>query len=114
MPTVSFGKRERVRFQAEGSLTEWKPLGVPAVYAITYKQDPEDRPKAHTVLYFGEAENLAAEAGNILSDFKQWCHEYAHGAELFIFTHPMPGSTKYERARIQHTLVSEYDPQANN
>lgn len=114
MSTVSFGKRERVRFTAEGKLGKWNPASVPAVYAITYKQDPERRPKAHTVVYFGEAENLAQEVPRIDQEFTEWVHQYAHDAELFIFSCPMPGSSKYERARVLNSLVMEYDPKANN
>lgn len=112
--TVSFGKRERVRFRAEGSLGQWKPATGPALYAITYKQDPATRPKAHTVLFFGESENLADEAARIDQDFGQWRNQYSHDAELFVFSCPMPGSTKFERSRIASSLVLEYDPKANN
>jgi hypothetical protein len=114
MSIVTFGKRERVRFQAEGSLDQWRPVGVPSVYAITYKQDALARPKAHTVLFFGECENPAVEAPNINKDFETWCDKYANHSELFVFTHQMPGSSKFERARVTHALVLEYDPQAND
>jgi hypothetical protein len=114
MSTVSFGKRERIKFRAEGSLGQWKPENGPAVYAITYKQDPDTRPKAHTVLYFGESENLATEVPRIDQDFDQWRQQYAHDAELFVFSFAMPGSTKFERNRVANSLVGEYDPKANN
>lgn len=114
MSTVSFGKRERIKFRAEGSLGKWKPLAGPAIYAVTYKQDPEQRPKAHTVLYFGESENLADEVPAIDRQFDEWRHHHAVDAELFIFSCPMPGSSKYERSRVAHSLVMEYDPKAND
>jgi|SRR4051812_12692494 hypothetical protein len=114
MSIVTFGKRERIKFHAEGPLKSWQPSVVPAVYAITYKQDPMGRPKAHTVLYFGEADNLAAQAPTINKDFTEWCKEYATDKELFVFSHPMPGSSKYERGHVTHQLIVEYDPQANN
>ncbi len=114
MAMLSFGKKSRFRFQAEGPLLEWHPAPLPAVYAITYKQDPAERPKSHTVLYFGETENLAAQAAAINENLDRWCHRYQHNTELFVFILPMPGTSQYDRARLTNTLVAEYDPQANH
>jgi hypothetical protein len=115
MSIVTFGRRERLKFQALGTIAQWQPHVVPAVYAITYKQEPKTRPKAHTVVYFGEAENLAQQAPVINSDIKQWWEQFGgNRGELFVFMYPMPGSSKYERTHVQHQLVAEYDPQANN
>lgn len=114
MSTVSFGKRERIKFKAEGSLGQWRPASGPAIYAITYKQEPDSRPKSHTVLFFGESDNLADEVARIDQDFGQWRQQYAQDAELFVFSCPMPGSSKFERSRIASSLVLEYDPKANN
>jgi hypothetical protein len=114
MPTMTFGRRERVQFSADGPLNRWQPPVVPAIFAITYKQDPTGRPKSHTVLYFGECDNLAAQAPTIHKDFSEWSREYSDGAELYVFSHQMPGSSKYDRAKLAHQLVVEYDPKANN
>jgi hypothetical protein len=114
--TVTFGKRERLKFIAAGTLKQWQPAQVPAVYAVTYKQDAEARPKAHTVVYFGETADLSKQAASIHSEIRHWWDEHggAHEGDLFIFFHPMPGSSQYERANIQHQLVLEYDPRGND
>jgi hypothetical protein len=114
MTIVSFGKRERRKFLAEGPLGKWRPVSEPGIFAVTYKQDPVGRPKSHTVLYFGECDNLATQAPMIDSQFKQWIDQNADFAELFVFSHQMPGSSKYERSKVAHDLVAEYDPEANN
>lgn len=115
MGSVTFGKRERLKFYALGTINKWQPQVVPAVYAITYKQDPATRPKAHTVVYFGEADDLAKQAPTINRDLQQWWDDHGgKGAELFVFMYPMPGSSQYERANVRSQLVAEYDPQANN
>jgi hypothetical protein len=115
MSTVNFGKRRRLPFVALGTLKDWQPQGVPAVFAITYKRDFETRPKAHTVIYFGEADSLSRQAATINKDVGAWWQEYGQtGQELFVFMHEMPGSSQYERANVQRQLINEYDPQANN
>lgn len=114
MTIVKFGQRDRLSFRCEGALSEWKPEVVPAVFAITYKKDPGLRPKSHTVLFFGEVDNLAMQAGTICNDFRQWGQDINDSSELFVFTYPMPGSSKYERGRVAQQLIAEYDPLANN
>ena len=114
MSTVTFGKRERLKFQSVGTLPSWQSPVVPAIYAITYKQNAANRPKAHTVLYFGEADDLSKHAPSINKDVGAWWNERGGDLnELFVFIYPMPGSSQFERAHIQHQLVAEYDPQAN-
>jgi len=115
MSTMSFGKRTRLRFSAAGLLKSFVPERGPAIYAITYKQDPDGRPKAHTVVYFGETDDLLSHSQVIHNDMKHWWHDYGDiGSELFIFICPMPGSSQLERANIQRQLVHEYDPAANH
>lgn len=116
MSTVSFGRRKRIPFHALGTLKDWRPEGVPAVYAITYKRDLAARPKAHTVIYFGEADDMIRQAASINKEVGAWWHEYgeASNGELFVFIHAMPGSSQYERAHVQRQLVNEYDPEANH
>ncbi len=111
---ISWGKRERYQFTAGGTLTAWAPPCEPAVYAITYKQDPKNKPKSHTVLYFGQAENLSYDAPpNNQGVLDQWACSGGDVHELFIFIHPMPGSTRWQRSRVQEQLVSEYCPDCN-
>lgn len=115
MSTVSFGKRQRLKFRAGGTLKEWQPSGGAAVYAVTYKPDSASRPKAHAVVYFGETADLATQFPAIRENLHAWWEENG-GAneELFMFFHEMPGSSKYERVTVQEQLVMEYDPRGNN
>lgn len=112
--SISWGVKERFKFAPAGALRSCNLPMTAAVYAITYKQDPLNKPKAHTVLYFGHAEDLANQASeasrNVIED---WVGSGGDSSELFIFIHPMPGSTKWERSSVQEQLVSEYSPQCN-
>jgi hypothetical protein len=115
MSTVTFGKRNRYRFTAGGTLKQWQPSGGAAVYAVTYKPDAVNRPKAHSVVYFGEATDLVKQSDTIRKDLHAWWDENGGtDRELFIFIHEIVGSSQYERANVHHQLVMEYDPVGNN
>lgn len=111
--SISWGKRERFKFNSGGPLTSWEPPPVAAVYAITYRQDP-DRPKSHTILFVGQADDLSSKApnlnGEVITAWKNSMHDID---ELSVFVLPMPGSSQGERFRIQEQLVSEYEPKCN-
>ena len=110
--SISWGRRERFRFNAGGALSAWVPPSLAAVYSITYKQDPDKKPKAHTVLYFGETSDLSRESINqVLNE----CVDVQHMGpdELFVFIHPMPGSSSGERSKVQHSLIGDYRPRGN-
>ena len=115
MSGVSFGKRNRIRFEAGGSLKESQPSAGAAVYAVTYRQDAERRPKSHSVVYFGETADLSKQFAVIRDKVHTWWEQNGGaGGELFIFYHEMPGSSQHERVNVQHQLVTEYDPRGNS
>ena len=111
--SISWGVKERFKFTAGGLLTSWDPPAAAAVYAVTSKQNP-DRPKAHTILYVGQAEDLSREAHalnvQVLDAWKDGGHD---ARDLYVFVHFMPGSTNGQRTRVQDQLVSEYHPRCN-
>ena len=110
---VTFGKRERVRFLGRATIADWKPIEGAAVYALTYKQDPLNRPRAHTVVYFGETADLALP--EMQNELSRWWHENSGAkGELFFFYHPMPGSNRYERNLVKEKLAAEYQPDGND
>ena len=114
MSNVSWGRRARYKFSAQGELTRWSPPMVPGVFAITYRQEPEARPKSHTVLFFGQADDMSKQLANIdegVCDF--WSNSGGKNTDLYVFVYPMPGSTQYERTQVQSQLISEYSPNAN-
>lgn len=114
MSTVCFGKNERFRFTAAGTLSSWTPQVVPAVYALTYKQDPSMRPKAHTVLYFGQSDDMSQQLPALNDNICDWwVSRGGHLEGVYVFIHPMVNSTRWERARVYSQLVSEYNPQGN-
>lgn len=115
MKTMSFGMSRRFRFVSEGNLREWVPQVQPGVFAITYKQDPVGRPKAHTILYFGQSNDLVTQAPAIKRDAENWWSRRGGAPEeLYVFVLPMPDSSNDERSDVQARLIAEYDPVANN
>lgn len=112
--SISWGKTQRVKFAGAWKLETWTPPDLPGLYAITYKQDADNNPTKHTVIYFGQGESLSREG-------LPWEHEHSQGwinsaggkGELFIFIHPMPQSTAVDRWRLLDRLVAEYTPQCN-
>ena len=112
--SISWGKSRRISFAGAWKLGDWSAPEIPAVYAITYKQDPSARPKFHTVLFFGESNNLA-ELGLPWNHERSgsWIENAGSKEHLFIFVHPLPGATQSERWRLHEQLVSEYRPVCN-
>ena len=112
MSTISWGRQQKFTFSSCGSLDTWVAPAIPAVFAVTYQRDPKNKPKAHTVLYFGESEDLSLHASSIKKRLvENW--EDGSSDDLFVFVLPMTASTKTERARVQEQLVLEYQPHAN-
>ena len=101
MSTVSWGRRNRHRFGVCGELSRANAPIMSGVYAVTFKQDPQFKPKAHTVVFFGESSNLSLQLPMIGENIRRWWHEHnADEPELFVFLHPMPGSSEIDRARV--------------
>src|SRR5258706_6900640 len=100
--SISWGKSERYKFTPGGTFIGWTPPMVPAVYAITYKQDSQNKPNSHTVLYFGEAADLSQEAPSLNAKvLETWRDTGGEADDLYVFVHPMSGSTKSERSKVQ-------------
>jgi hypothetical protein len=75
---------------------------------------PCQQTQSHTVLYFGQADDLSQQAlrsHNHVLDF--WANNGGDESELFVFILAMPDSTRWERASVQEQLVSEYNPDCN-
>lgn len=112
--SISWGVRQRFKFTAAGALETWAPPVMSAVYAITYKQDPERKPKSHTVLYFGQAEDISTQAATYnRTVLDVWNDNGGTLGDLFIFVHPMPGATSWERGQVHQQLIAEYGPECN-
>lgn len=115
MNSLTFGKRTRFTFIGGVNLREWQPSGGAAVYAVTYKPDALNKPKTHSVVYFGESADIARQSADICEDLASWWQDNGQTkSELFIFTHDMPSSSRYERLNLQKQLATEYQPLANN
>lgn len=114
MSTISWGRHEKFSFSSCGVLNSWSAPTVSAVYAVTYQRDPQNKPRAHTVLYFGESEDLSRQAESIKREMSEvWQREGGNSTDLFVFIHPMNGSTRVERSRVLERLVLEYQPHGN-
>lgn len=111
---ISWGKSERIKFEGAFKLDQWTPPAVPGIYAITCKEDPVNKPRNHTVLYFGEGGDLADQGLPFNHDDSDlWIHSAGDKTELYIFVCPMLGATSTERWRLHERLVTEYNPPCN-
>lgn len=111
--SISWGIKERFRFTAAGPLSSWDPPSVSAVYAITSKQNPV-KPKAHTILFLGQADDLAREAHELNRQvIDAWKDSGQDVHDLHVFIHMMPGSTSGQRTTVQEQLITEYHPRCN-
>lgn len=111
--SISWGLTDRIKFSSGGQLSNWVAPSLPAVYSVTYKQDPANKAKHHTVLYFGEASDLSKETQTISQFLAEIGESDIDPSELFIFIHPMPGSTQHERTKVMQTLIRDYRPRGN-
>lgn len=111
--SISWGRRDRFKFSAGGAFCAWVPPHLAAVYSITYRKDPHTYPKAHTVLYFGESSDLSQDVASIDQLLDHLVDSDICGNDLYVFIHPMPGSTRMERSKVQQSLISDYMPRGN-
>jgi hypothetical protein len=111
--SISWGIKQRFKFTANGSLIFWEPPAVSAIYAITYRHNPQ-KPKSHTILFVGQADDLRREFRDLNRQVTDAWTDSGHDLrELYVFIHHMPGSTSAERYNIQEQLTSEYHPRCN-
>lgn len=111
---ISWGRQEKFTFSNCGALDSWTAESTPAVYAVTYQKDPLNKPKAHTVLFFGESDDLSLQESNIKHKISDaWRKEGGQSSELFVFVCPLKEMTKQQRTRVHERLVLEYQPRAN-
>lgn len=111
--SISWGRTQRFKFTSGGALLVWRAPEIPAVYSITYKQDARNKPKSHTVFYFGESADLSKEEHSIGQILANWKSSGGIIDDLFVFIYPMPGSSQYDRSLVQRSLVNDYLPRAN-
>ncbi|MFN8658881.1 MAG: hypothetical protein U0105_21270 [Candidatus Obscuribacterales bacterium] len=113
---ISWGRKKRFRFRGAGTLAGGViPDKFPAVFAVTFKRDAANRPKAHTVLYFGEGADASADVQAQFKNIRDlWHHKGGNDSDLFVFYLGMPSSTYVDRATVQLQLIAEYDPPLNN
>lgn len=113
--SISWGRQERYKFASGGQLNSWVPPVTAGVFAITYKQDPGNRPKAHTVLFFGEANDLSTQVSSICQKvINAWTARGGRAYDFYVFFHPMEGSSQFDRLRIHDRLIAEYQPHGND
>lgn len=114
--SISWGRHQRFRFDAAGNIENCvAPRGYPAVFAVTYRRDPSARPKAHTVLYFGESADVSTDVVKQCKSVRElWLNKGGNDSELFVFYHGMPNSSQWERAAVHDRLIAEYDPLMNS
>lgn len=64
---------------------------------------------------FGEAENIGHQLSPLAEKLERWWQDHGGSDEpdMYVFLHPMPGSSKFERDQVREQLIAEYDPRGN-
>lgn len=99
-------------FEGPYQLESWSAPRKSAVYAIMHKENP--LVSRYTIDYFGECENLA-DRGFPFNHHKAecWIRRAGSKSNVYVALHYMPGSTAYERQRVEAELVRQYAPKCN-
>ncbi|HEY9719165.1 MAG TPA: hypothetical protein V6C69_16945 [Trichormus sp.] len=111
MSTVSWGKRERYKSASCGALVGWAPPVISAVYAMTYKQEPKK--SRNNIPFSTLVSPKIFPAGTDFEKGRERLDEDGTLQNLYVFVHPMTGSTKFERTQVHNRLVTEYQPHVN-
>lgn len=101
-------------FEGPHKLVDWEAPRKAAVYVISHKPNPVQKPKRHKNTYTGETENLSERGfpwGHEESDC--WIDEAGGKDNVYISLHFMPGSTEEERQDVEADIIDEYDPACN-
>ena len=108
---IRLGSLAGYPFEGPRVLGGWTPPATAAVYAILYRDDPENRPHDYAVIDVDHADDLS-EAGLPFGHRRAKCWERRAGNKwnLHICTYEVPGGLRSHREQIVQELVAVYRP----
>jgi hypothetical protein len=111
---IRLGSLAGYPFEGPRVLGGWTPPATPAVYAITYKPEPQTKPDRYAVIYVDHTEDLSAER----LPFKHprascWIARAGDRWKVYICTYEVPGGLRSHREQIARELSAIYQPSCN-
>jgi hypothetical protein len=109
---IRLGSLAGYPFEGPRLLGGWTAPGIPAVYAILYKPNPET--EQYAVIYVGHADDLAAQRFPFGHPRAQcWTQRAGNRWRVYIATYQVPGGLPSHREQIAQELVAIYHPSCN-
>ena len=111
---IRLGSLAGYPFEGPRLLAGWTAPPVPAVYAISYKPDPDSRPERHAVIYVDHSVDLAAERFPFRHPRAAcWLTRAGSRWAVYVSWYEIPGGGPGHREQIAHELIAIYRPQCN-
>lgn len=112
---IRLGSLAGYPFEGPRLLAGWTPPRTAAVYAVTYRPDPERHEERYGVIYVGHADDLTT-VGLPFSHSAAECwlrRVRGNRFGLHICTYEVPGGTAAHREAITRELIAVYRPGCN-
>lgn len=114
MSLIRLGSLGGYSFEGPWRLGGWTPPARSGIYAILYRADPDKSPNRYSVIFVGQAENLAEE-GLPWKHPRSGCWLQRAGGKwgLYLAIFYPPGGTLNIRLGIERELIGIYNPYCN-
>jgi hypothetical protein len=111
---IRLGSLAGYPFEGPRLLAGWTPPARPAVFAITYKPEPDTRAEKYAVIYVGHADDLATERFPFShARAACWVRRAGSRFKVYICTYEVPGGNRPHREQIARELIAIYRPSCN-
>ena len=112
---IRLGSLAGYPFEGPRLLGGWTAPSVPAVYAILYKSEPENRPEQYAVIYVGHSDDLSGERFPFQHPRSPcWIKRAGSKWKVYICSYEVPGGTRSHREQIARELTAVYRPGCND
>jgi hypothetical protein len=112
---IRLGSLAGYPFEGPRLLGGWTAAPVPAVYAILYKSQPENKPEQYAVIYVGHCDDLSGERFPFQHPRSPcWIKRAGSKWKVYICTYEVPGGTRSHREQITRELIAIYRPGCND
>jgi hypothetical protein len=112
---IRLGSLAGYPFEGPRLLGGWTAPPVPAVYAILYKSEPENKPEQYAVIYVGHSDDLSGERFPFQHRRAPcWIKRAGSKWKVHICTYEVPGGTRSHREQITRELIAVYRPGCND
>lgn len=111
---IRLGSLAGYSFKGPRLLTGWTPPERPAVYAILYKPDPDNKQDTYAVVYVDHSDDMSQEG----LPFKHprspcWIERAGSRWKLYIAFYEFSGGGRSHREMMAQELIAIYDPACN-